>query len=187
MRAAEFINQSRLLGEVSRPGWYSAIDTLTKAGYQKLGDGSYASVFGRPDKNYVLKLFDAEDKAYVAFYNLVKNQNNKHFPKFKGQMMRIAAEYYAVRMERLQPMPKRLYGYSSYIIAYTIEDYVEGDTASAEQIDIIKVLREKQPDFLPACEYVKENLKGQYYLDFHTNNMMMRNETIVITDPVFPN
>ena len=121
MRINELLTESLNLNELSRPPKVgNAAEILNNAGYDQLGQGAYARVFGKPGANHVLKLFSTEDSAYLDFVSLVNQHPNPHFPKFKGKMMKVTDNYYAIQMEKLTAFPDND---NSDWIAYTINNY----------------------------------------------------------------
>ena len=171
-----YLNQ---LDELTRPDTMGKAEkVLEKAGYVQLGTGAFASVYVRPGSSNVLKLFYADDTAYIDFVKATLKYPNPHFPKFKGKMMKITDTYYAVQMEKLREYngswknPSLL---SSYI--YYLQGLHDADIA-----DEINALEKEQPGIKAACKIIAD--KVGHHLDLASNNLMMRGNTIVITDPV---
>ena len=63
---------AEILNELTLPQTPQDAGTLLKsAGYQPVGEsGHWTKVWGKPGDPYVLKLFDPNDKGYLAFVNL---------------------------------------------------------------------------------------------------------------------
>ena len=193
MRINEIINESEVLDEITRPDTMGdAQAILEKAGYEKYGSGWYAMVYAKPGADHVLKLFSVSDRSYPEFVNMTIQRPNTHFPKFKGKMMKVTNEYYAIRMEMLTrygeapgdgPILKMIqnyiYGYATYGRSYS--DNIRGQ----EVIKEIDQVEEMQPGIKKACELIADMIaNGNVGLDLHHNNLMMRGKTIVFTDPV---
>ena len=190
MRINEILNESEVLDEITRPedmGEAQAI--LEKAGYEKYGEGWYAAVYAKPGADHVLKLFSVRDRSYPKFVNMTIQRPNIHFPKFKGKMMKITNDYYAIRMEmltrfgeenqQLKQIRDYIYGYATYGRSYS--DNIRGQ----EVIKGIDQVEETQPDIKKACEFIADLIaNGDVGLDLHKHNLMMRGNTIVFTDPV---
>ena len=191
MRINEIITESEVLDEIIRPdtmGEAQAI--LEKAGYEKYGSGWYAMVYAKPGSDHVLKLFSVSDRSYPEFVNMTIQRPNTHFPKFKGKMMKVTNEYYAIRMEMLtrfgeadEPTLKKIknyiYGYATYGRSYS------DDIRGQEVIKEIDQVEEMQPGIKKACELIADMIaNGNIGLDLHHGNLMMRGKTIVFTDPV---
>ena len=187
MRINEIITESEVLDEITRPGTIDdAHEILKKAGYAQIGDGYYAEVFAKPGADHVLKLFNSRDKAYQAFVNIAIQNPNTHFPKFKGKMMKITNNYYAIRMEKLSELAgdPRTRGIIKLMIEYITrkEDDPFRPFPDQRQMDVLEKL---QPGITEACDVIVELLKhNNADVDLHLGNVMMRGNTYVITDPV---
>ena len=85
-------------------------DLLEQKGWTKLGEGSFGIVFGHPQKNYVIKLYEY-DPYYDIFLNFAeKNQKNPHIVKMRKTIYRgeYARGYVnAVMLEKLKPLADR--------------------------------------------------------------------------------
>lgn len=191
MRITEIITESQVLDEITRPNTMGEAQAiLEKAGYEKYGSGWYAMVYAKPNADHVLKLFSVRDRSYPEFVNMTIQNSNTHFPKFKGKMMKVTNEYYAIRMEMLtrfgeadEPILKKIknyiYGYATYGRSYS--DNIRGQ----EVINEIDQVEEMQPGIKKACELIADLIaNGNVGLDLHHGNLMMRGNTIVFTDPV---
>ena len=190
MRINEIITESEVLDEISRPMLVNADYILRKAGYERIDSGFFANVYAKPGADHVLKLFKSRDKAYPAFVNMTIQNPNIHFPKFKGKMMKITDEYYAIRMEKLQRydatnkilldmIKNYIYGYATYGRSYS--DNIRGQEV-IKDIDQVEI---RQPGIKKACELIADMIaNGNVGLDLHSKNLMMRGNIIVFTDPV---
>jgi hypothetical protein len=186
MRINELLNESEVLDEITRPMQGNAEYMLEKAGYEKIGNGIYANVFAKPGADHVLKLFGYSDLAYKDFVNMTIQNPNIHFPKFKGKLMKVTKDYYAIRMELLTPLPKdkgdALQLIKNYIYAYIRDSFQPFYGANQMAMDN---LEKAQPGITEAAELVATLIKNNDLgLDLHMKNAMMRGNTIVITDPV---
>jgi hypothetical protein len=182
MRISEVITESKLLSELSRPTPKGAEQKLFAAGYEKIGKGTWGEVYSKPDDPYVLKLFHPGDKAYRAFMNLaMQHQDNPHFPKFKGKMVRVTDDYSAVRMERLEPMRDRK-------ITQALSGYIEelaGEEYAYASKRVIWPLRFKNPRLKEACNLIATLIGDRFGLDLEgTGNIMRRENTLVFIDPI---
>lgn len=93
------------INEITRPeSIRDARFILSRYGYGQLGHGVYGSVFGKENEPFILKLFSIQDSSYVAYLNLITRVNNPHFPQVKGKPIKVNNEYYAVQLERLEPI-----------------------------------------------------------------------------------
>ena len=190
MRINEIINESQVLDEIYRPIQSGAEHMLKKAGYKKLGYGVSGVVYAKPGEDHVLKLFRSWDKLYKLFVNFTLQHPNIHYPKFKGKMMKITDEYYAIRMEKLTPisqehakMVKTMKDYITQRIDYNFRE-IDLDNAPWWMRDM-ENLETKQPGITEVCEelakFINETNAG---LDLQPANVMLRGNTLVITDPV---
>ena len=191
MRINEIITESEVLDEITRPGQGKAEYMLEKAGYEKLGYGVSGVVYAKPGEDHVLKLFRSWDKSYKLFVNFTLQHPNIHYPKFKGKMMKITDEYYAIRMEKLTPIT---HDYDRLMVR-TMKDYITQRIAdNFREIDLdnapwwvrdMEKLETKQPGITEVCEelakFINETQAG---LDLQPANVMLRGNTLVITDPV---
>ncbi len=151
-------------------------DYMADNGFTKLGQGAFGAVYEKPGYPWVFKLF-ANDAAYLAWINYVaKNQSNEHVPKLKGKPFRINDKVFAVRMEKLSPMP----GYDNPLldnIAYG------GITKDAKE----KFKELGHPDLIPVMDAIyamSHDLTKDWRVDMHGGNILMRGDTPVITDPL---
>lgn len=178
MRISELL-ESEQLDEISRPNSIStAVSFLEKTGWTPLAAGSYARVLTNPKYPYVLKLFHSSDKGYPYFVETVRTHKNIHFPVFRGNMIRISAQYYAIRMEKLTHSYK--YGYRE--IAKTVEDYIiQNPSTRGEKI---MELEKTQPGLIRACDILHDvAVERDLNVDVHSHNIMLRGNVLVITDP----
>jgi len=152
---------------------------LQAKGFRSIGSGASADVYTHPNFAYVLKVFD-QDSCYNNFcYMVSQNQANPHFPKFRGQPMRIYDEIYAVRIERLSALPETQWG---TMIANYIESVIDGYKIEDSQI------QRQYPKLKAACILVRRLIKvmgGECEGDFKAENIMMRGNIPVIIDPVY--
>lgn len=187
----EELDEERLDELSIPPDMKDAGEVLTKAGYeqQKANDapGAFGSVWRKGDTPYVLKIFSSSDYAYEAFLTLaMKHQDNPHFPKIFGKMVKVTPKYNAVRIEPLTPYKAD----STLIRRYTrYRNYMRGNTVDPNSIvameyeDCLEFLYE-YPKLKEALDLIIDGLLGLYGNDISNKNLMMRGSTIVITDPV---
>ena len=188
MRISELLTESEILDEISRPKRSEAHNILMNAGYEMLGYGIFANVYAKPGENGVLKLFDSEDEAYQKFVYMAMSNPNPHFPKFKGKMMKITDEYYAIRMEKLTPLPDTpdTASYAKKISAYVklIQNKSGRIRSDADElISDIDEIEKEQPGIKYACNMIGNRFKEEI-IDIHNDNIMLRGNILVITDPV---
>ncbi len=168
------------LNEFSRPSDIEEAQTiLLKHGWQVAGRGYFGTVFKKQGRDRVLKLFAANDAAFIDFVKLAKTRPNPHFPKF-GKMIKVNEHYVAVQMEELDVNEN---GDWMNIRAWLAVHSPDNDTLAPD--DIIEDWMDGQPDLKKACFLILSLLNNpKYALDIKRNNFMSRNSTIVFTDPI---
>ena len=187
MLISELMNENAQLDEITRPATLvNAGEILEKAGYKHIGKGFFAQVYSRTGSDYVLKLFRSTDRAYMAFVRTAMRTKNIHFPVFKGKMMRVNREYYAVRMEKLD----KLFDRDAYSVdqakeaVSTISLYLDDPTLSYNKRRM-EELEKTQPGITEACNILKNMMETLWLRsDIGHNNLMLRGNVLVITDPV---
>lgn len=170
-----------MINEISRPSYRNeAVELLISKGYEQLGSGTFANVFLRKSRpNEVIKLFGTNDGAYETYIDFImKHQDNPHFPKVIGKPMLITPDYYAVKLERLEPYKIRRDGHEMVdgVLFYlnnhkneSFDTYLEAFPKFKEALDLVK----------------KHNDEVSYGYDIHSGNLMWRGKTLVLTDPLY--
>jgi len=156
---------------------------LRKEGFKPLakpGQGGLA--FVKPGYEWVFKIF-THDPAYMNYIKYARaNQRNPHVPKFKGSIMKINDQTFAIRMEHLEP------GKSNAHKAVVNE---------LKNISFLRTYVQKSKE--DAFPFTKKHFKGIHKivddlfhimpnmkLDITPENIMERTDgTLVVTDPVF--
>lgn len=169
--------------------------TLQAAGYEPLGTGQFAEVYKKPGTNYVLKLFDHDDKAYLLYLGMIrKHQDNPHFPKIIGKLIKVTDQYYAVRMEELQPtsisdrLLKIMERFCERRADFWIgnwDAFMKSNFSSSvrEELETLFKQNPKLPEALTAIAELKAD--HSLWFDFKRANVMERpNGTVVFTDPI---
>lgn len=198
---------------------------LEERGYTPLGSGEFSMVFTHPGINYAVKVFK-NDPAYIRFIRLcLAHQDNEHFPRFRGKLMRIDGGHYCIRMELLEPLPYSLGNQASSVInryvdsRKTLIDFEPADLAAIkatlndlqnqlvsanlnrESTSTIKSQMrraeydiERQERLISDVAFYHANrslfeavdliLQISRHFDMHTGNILQRDGTIVIIDPV---
>jgi GNAT superfamily N-acetyltransferase len=187
----EELNEERLDELSIPPDLKDAGEVLKRAGYEQQmaneAPGAFGSVWRKPGAPYVLKIFSSSDYAYEAFLKLaMAHQDNPHFPKIFGKMLKVTPKYNAVRIEPLTP-----YKYDSTLIRrYTrYRNYMQNNDVDPNSIvameyeDSLEFLYE-YPKLKEALDLIIDGLLDVYGNDISNKNIMMRDKTIVITDPV---
>lgn len=181
-----WMRHSEIVNELSIPDTrQDAADILIRAGYKELGTGGFAGVYAKDGSPDCVKLYTTRDRGYSDFLSMVAKNPNLHFPRITGRR-RLLGSYYAVRMERLTPAPKEMHPQiemiDDYIISIKYSDYLD-----RERIEEVHAYMDAHPDLKEACDLIAQVLRnggGDYLCDLAPRNVMMRGDTLVITDPI---
>lgn len=162
-------------------GYGGLKDKLDELGYEKynLGSGLYASVYARPEDNFVVKIF-SPDMGYKRYLDYMqKNVQNPYVPKLRGKPVKLPNNFTLVRLEKLTPITGDLFREIRFL---THPD--KGDRSSPEYKAARKEFEDKYPQFLNLLDEITQ-LAGNagLSLDLHPGNIMMRGNLPVITDP----
>lgn len=104
------------------------------------------------------------------------HQGNPHLPKIKG-IIKINDDTYAVRMERLTPIPRNAEPAMTLIRKIAdIDTY--GDLSDEDAAWVEKTLP-------GVAAFFKSFPLSDYEYDLHSQNLMMRGNTVVIVDPIY--
>ena len=170
--------------------WHTVLNNY---GFKVLGYGSFGVVWENPKLPYVLKVFSANDSAYIDWISVARqNKNNPHMPRFvSARLLTITPEVLAIRMEKLFPVinqEKNVVFESDMLLQerYNPSEQINSVGFDTDQRNL-RYYCQTNPTWLPALDIVKNfsNNSG-YRLDFHNKNVMMRDaDTLVITDPVY--
>lgn len=155
--------------------WHSdKISTLLKfEGVNVIGAGCYGVVVEYGDK--VIKLFGASDEPYLAFLDLIAAHPCKYFPKVfeRGEINDRIVYVVMERLEVVKDWDDDLENLHNRIVR----------GMDGRQARLNKTLREATKLlFVTSCAL---NKFEEIWLteDLHTDNVMLRGETLVITDP----
>lgn len=187
---------------------------LAKYGYKRLGkSSSYGKIFYKEGDSSVLKLFLTSDVAYTAFVDVCRrHQNNPHFPRFsKGTMPIKDTKYSAIRTELLKEghfsyldrmcvyfytikylktSPDMITFYQDQPKHVPVSEYLESNfelspTICKKMITEFMEMDERNDSLLQAFEIIVDELQS-YRFDMRPDNLMMRDDIVVIIDPVTP-
>ena len=178
--------------------WYGEIQCM-KPFHQKMAEmgwtkvvtmGGYSDVFIKPNEPYVLKINKRPDEAFAHFADIAMAYPNIHFPKI-GNVRQITYDnriYYIYAIEKLNNIANEG---EAIEISMFCSNFVGGehikDSWWAPQM--VQQLTRHFPKFagqekslLVALNLLRRN-RADYRIDIHFNNIMKRDETIVIIDP----
>jgi hypothetical protein len=156
---------------------------MQENGFSKLGSGAFANVYERPGYPWVFKIF-TRDPAYLEWLGYVTaNRGNEHVPKLRGKPFKINNDTFAVRMEKLSPLPDNYH--DDPLIDAVMWGGVPPTSQSKRTItdaghtDLLSVL-----SAINNIAYGGNSHTKDYGADLHRFNVMLRGNTLVITDPV---
>jgi hypothetical protein len=170
--AIDFEADQELVQQMAMIGWCESTTV-----------GWYSTVFSKPGENYVLKVNKREDHPYAWFAFLTRKFPNPHFPKIgNAKFINIGKERYRVyAIEKLQPFKEHWDARSIAAfckVTVTEKEDLQTTLKYAKRFD----LGDQEESLITACDILRKYNQG-YYVDIHTNNIMLRGETIVIIDP----
>lgn len=172
----------RRLDELTRPDSLDEVRPILRAhGYDMVGEGTFAYVWAKAEASTVLKIFTVRDKAFLAYANFVmRHQDNPHFPRYVGKLIRINDDWRAVRMERLTAM-------TDHDVIWDIGEYLNYQTRYSEWPDEPEkpAAFTAWPKLQAACDLIVDFLfENRVKHDIHEDNIMLRGSVPVLTDPV---
>lgn len=165
---------------------------LEKNGSKFLGNGYFARVYTHPtDKNKVIKIgpLYLKDDGWIAYAKLVLSMKNRHIsmPNIFSLKENRDTGYYIAVMERLQ---------NHCNVEFNIPEDITNKWNFFDSIDrLMRYECKKTADLIEKCGhgYLNELLwflrsfreKCRISSDLHSDNIMLRNGTLVITDPFY--
>ena len=153
-------------------------------GFKHLGEGNFASVYEHPSYPWVFKVFK-NDSGYMHFFQYAKaNQNNPNLPKIKGNFIKINDNTFAIRLKKLKPISNTFFIHNMAEPISIIRLLKNRNINDLDQ-DYQHTLLKLQKNFPGIFQIIHDMVKSKYLLDISSRNMMMRNNTPVITDPIF--
>jgi hypothetical protein len=199
MRFSEILTESDI-------SFQDADEKLANAGYQRIGGGKaggkgHSIVYHKPNDQFVLKLFNINDSAYLEFLNFCKqNPGNENLPVFKGKIVKINSDFLAIRMEKLEEITNdddevyiinNLFSILVAIEEYKLEPMEENHLAEKYRrkllLQELEKYKSRVPDSLAstlekmAIFMINNDLKD----DLAPSNIMKRGNTYVFTDPFY--
>ena len=157
---------------------------MTQNGFTKLGSGSFAGVYEHPNYPWIFKVFN-NDPAYLYYLKYAKNnQQNPAVPKIKGNIIKINDNTFAIRTEKLSPAPPELI-HDVNNLAYYIAQVFANNPANITKDAIQQIKSAKKP--YPNIYKVLNDLatSTSFTFDIYGDNIMMRGNIPVLTDPIF--
>jgi len=155
---------------------------LLRAGYTKIGSGAFGQVFAKEGDAEVIKVGGVNSDGYIQFVQRVGlRSSNPHLPYIRkieifdqNPNSPHGDSYYVLRMERLSESPKNVSA------SFALQEL--GVTALWHLHNPEKISPKTR-----AANYVKSvlmDLYKHYAADIKWGNVLFRDNTLVITDPV---
>lgn len=111
---------------------------LKQHGWQSIGTGSRAEVFGKPNKSYVIKIYE-RDPGYGWFLDFIESQkNNPHVVKISRPIHREEkGSCGVVAIERLDPLPqtKKVFFNLVYLLSKMLQKNTNTDELLGDNLD----------------------------------------------------
>lgn len=176
------------LFEITRPETRREADRiLLDAGWYRLGKGSFAAVYGKPELNYALKVFNAKDQAYLDYIEFVAaNPGNPHLPKFHKKIVKVTDNILAIRMELLEPLkPKHIlliHDLDYFLFLYEANNIPRFAVEYTDKVNLFK--EAGLGKLIETLEKIHDRFHAKYKIDVNIHSFMVRNDTIVIVDPL---
>lgn len=149
-------------------------------GFNILGSGISGLAFEKNGYPWVFKIIH-DDEGYIHYFNYAKkNQHNPNVPKIKGGVMKLTSDSYSgtlylVRIEKLQHMPN----------SYNRNDLIQLITGIEFSDDLTPDIEQKIAKVYPGIvDIIKDSINSGFSLDIRFDNIMLRGNTLVITDPL---
>lgn len=176
---------------------YNIIKSLSKRGNSVLGSGCYAAALSSTvDGNKVIKVGNNTNDPWLDYYEVIKaNQNNPCVPRIYSFYIDTAHNYYVCVMERLteqtfSPAVTEAMDFCKEFVEgwFTDEEFLADAAKHAKHIPypehmlaLLKQVKD-QTDYVKG-EEVPYEVDGGRMLDMHHGNFLMRDDTIIVTDP----
>lgn len=173
-----------VLGNKDQYGVHSFVKEMIKhQGNTKcIGEGGFAQVYADASHDYVYKV--AEDNAYLTFIEMLSKQttHNPYFPVVHAARLIKERGYgrylLVVCMEKLKPIPWNGVGFPQDIFELLCK-------TKPKSMKSFGKLMKLDPLFVSAVELLYKTFKDpKYEFDLHNENIMLRGDHIVFTDPV---
>jgi hypothetical protein len=164
-------------------GTYSRL--LTDNGWKRVSSGLYANIYSIDGYQWYLKIFESRDVCYKSFVEFVKENPNKHFPKFRGSIVQLNNKFSAIRVEPLQLLDgKEANNYYKYGL---LLNNFEGDFTGVNPIINGMPVKKFEKEHASICDAIKllhfNFATTKCHYDMHMDNIMSRNGVPVIIDP----
>lgn len=177
---------------------YDLEEYLRNNGYEKLGYGIFSGVFAKPGEKFVLKVNRKSD-CYLDFVGKLSRNMNPHLPRV-GKIRVYNEEdnnkkWYIIPLEKLEEITLENH-ISRYDVLFVLSRALMLDPKHMYLSSEVKPLLPASPEVIynrlkdrfgklnEALKFVEDNFYNVCEIDLHEGNIMLRGNTIVITDPV---
>lgn len=155
---------------------------LADSGYKLLGSGFFANVWAKPGERFVIKVGnnDTINDCYLDFLKFIQGKQSPHLPKI-GRIRNYDG-WYIIPIERLEPLhlptnredAQFVHAYWKCYKRFKKEEFCkQADEGKIKYPDLTEILEQIRDEFINTCG-----------LDIGYTNMMLRGNTLVITDPL---
>lgn len=161
-------------------------DFLGTYDFNEIGSGGYASVYLNPKYPFALKVFK-EDDSYLHWLNFCQvNPDNPYCVKVIGKPVRLGADVYAVRLEKLKPISHNkaiavMLALAEHGAQLNPEMMADGTTIDRDKFESVFGLPIDNEWLAAIAEFIFEvDDEGDFMQDVHPENIMARGK-----QPVF--
>ncbi len=179
----------------------SFLNTLIRDKKIKVRSGSFAFVVIPTDADYVYKVWTHDDGWWEFLEYVGDNPGNEHLLKVQSRIKKIKftferpedfdTDLYVVKLEKLQELQSdheaygQVKGLMTFLHKYDVHKLTKDDIPKIQEW-----IHEKESVEPPPASFIETTinvLKSSVISsnDFHTENVMLRGKTLVITDPYY--
>lgn len=150
---------------------FTVVRNFIKQDFKLAGVGYYSAVFeSNVDPNIVYKVGRTLKDPFLDYISMPRLKHNPHFPRVLSLHKDYDNYWYMATIEALTPIPEH-----KKTLAKTVRDSVH----SLDKVSLPEQLKQ----LLNEVVLFAEN-DDSVSIDLHSGNIMMRGNTLVITDPL---
>ena len=138
---------------------------------------------GKPVINHMRNMMSNEETARniaPSRFLMPVSRLPTRVPKIKGNVIKINEDTFAVRLEKLTPIPNELY----YHLYAAVRAMVQTEGVRDIHKDTVKFLATFKKEYPGVFSVVTDMMKLPWRLDLGKANIMMRGNVPVIVDPI---
>ena len=169
---------------------------LIERNFEEIGSGYYSKIFSSKTESFVVKVNKGKiDQEYLKYIDFcLSHKGNSHLPKISKPKM--LDDWYIIFIEELDPIVdsvEELGIYDDDMMEY-FKNYIYGrisdysykyfeelwEKIKEENEDVTEQLPDVAEVLFTAMNYCRFSYRN---LDLHIGNVMMRDKTLVLTDP----